>query len=139
MLAQAFKFKQFHTVFNVAPQLVSRKMAPKRKGGIRNRLGINKPAEIPPAEIPMQPARRAKGGIRARMNVAKSKPKKSIAREQNAKGPLVNTLKRKWGTGKISAKDVAEIFNGARTQGASGVPALSSLDHPQHLHRSLTA
>ena len=117
-------------------------MPPKRIGGIRQRLGIAqrpvRPREDLPDAMPVQPPRR-RGGIRARMNVAKSKPKKSILRQQQAKGPLVKTLKRKWGLGKISAKDVAEIFDGARQQGASNVPTLSSLDQPQHLHRSLVA
>ena len=118
-------------------------MAPKRKGGIRKRLGIDKPAvrpdEDPPGVIPVQTPRSKAGGIRARMNVTKSKPTKVVARQQQAKGPLVKTLKRKWGLGKISAKDVAEIIDGASQQGASNLPTLSSLDQPQHLHRSLVA
>ena len=48
-------------------------------------------------------------------------------------------MKKKWGKGLVSAKDVAEIFNAANDQGAADVPQLSSMDHPQNLHRSLTA
>ena len=117
-------------------------MPPKRKGGIRQRLGIAQrpvpPRDDVPDAMPVQPPHR-RGGIRARMHAAKSKAKRSILRQEEAKGPLVKTLKRKWGLGKISAKDVAEIFHGAKQQGASNVPTLSSLDQPQHLHRSLVA
>ena len=46
------------------------------------------------------------------MNVTKSKPTKVVARQQQAKGPLVKTLKRKCGLGKISAKDVKKSSTG---------------------------
>ena len=114
-------------------------MAPKAKGGIRKRLGISQSSGDVPREEPVPPTRRAKGGIRARLNIGKVKPTIQKANKGHANGPLVKTLKRKWGTGKISAKDAAEIFEGAKQQGASGVPNLSSMNHPQNLHRSLTA
>ena len=53
--------------------------------------------------------------------------------------PLTKVMKQKWGKGKISAKDVAEVFNAADAQGAVGVPQLSSMNHPQNLHRSLVS
>ena len=61
------------------------------------------------------------------------------ADDVHAEKPLNTVLKKKWGKGQVSAKDVAEIFDGASKQGAAGVPKMSSLDHPQNLLRSLVS
>ena len=114
-------------------------MAPKAKGGIRKRLGIIKTPSKPRDDNLVQRPPHTIGGIRNRIKVGKQDTSKKVVREKQAKGPLIKTLKKKWGTGKISAKDVAEIFAGAASQGATDVPVLSKLDHPQNLHRSLVA
>ena len=82
-------------------------MAPKAKGGIRRRLGISQSSGDVPHEVPVPPARRLRGGIRARLNIGKAKPTKKKAFTRKLNGPLVQTLKRNWGAGKISAKDAA--------------------------------
>ena len=56
-----------------------------------------------------------------------------------AKNPLIDTLKLKWGKGKVSAKDVEGVIGGATAQGASQLPTLSSPAHPQNFQRSLKA
>ena len=56
-----------------------------------------------------------------------------------AKNLLIDTLKLKWGKGKVFAKDVKEIIGGATAQGASQLLPLSSPAHPQNFQRSLKA
>ena len=78
-----------------------------------------------------------RGGIRQR--IAKSGAIEAEQHDEPADRPLNITMKKKWGKGKIFAKDVAEVFDAAREQGAVGIPELSSMDHPQNLHRSLVS
>ena len=113
-------------------------MAPKAKGGVRKRLGLDVRAGEGHGEAPAAPPSRRTGGIKSRV-VVESTPTKIAQRAEQTKGPLVNTLKRKWGRGKMSAKDVAEVIDGAQVQGATNLPKLSSMNNPQNLHRSLTA
>ena len=127
----------FDSAFNEVPiRFAGDTMAPKLAGGIRKRLGIIKPVAKQPAAKSVQSPR--VGGIRSRMNVGKDSTKKAV-RAKAAAGPLTKILKQKWGTGKMSAKDVAEIFTSAASQGATNVPVLSKLSNPQNLHRSLVA
>jgi len=78
-----------------------------------------------------------RGGIRQR--IAKSEAIEAEQNDEPADRPLNRTMKKKWGKGRISAKDAAEVFDAAREQGAVGIPKLSSMDHPQNLHRSLVS
>ena len=78
-----------------------------------------------------------RGGIRQRM--AKAEAIEAVNNDEPADRPLNVPMKKKWGKGRISAKDVAEVFEAARDQGAVGVPKLSSMNHPQNLHRSLVS
>ena len=57
----------------------------------------------------------------------------------SAKNPLIDTLKLKWGKGKVSANEVEEIIGGATAQRASQLPSLSSPAHPPNFQRSLKA
>ena len=117
-------------------------MAP--KGGIRKRVI---PDEAPTAKKPRAPgdfsdvassssARPLSRGIRSRVATPDSTTNADLRIEDK---PLNTTMKKKWGKGRISAKDVAEVFDAADKQGAVGVPKLSSMNNPQNLHRSLTS
>ena len=77
-----------------------------------------------------------RGGIRNRIGKSESTTEVDAS---NVDKPLNQKMKEKWGKGKVSAKDVAEVFDAASQQGAVGVPKLSSMNHPQNLHRSLVA
>jgi len=126
-------------------------MAPK-KGGIRKRIlepepsepkqprvdskGRSKAATSSSAASSSSSATPLKGGIVGRMAKAQATAGSDDAHVDK---PLNRVLKQQWGKGKVSAKDVAEIFEGAGKQGAEDVPKMSSLNHPQNLHRSLVS
>jgi len=120
-------------------------MAPKRRGGITKRVERRTPP--PPKRSRAVSVDTPQLAISSHARPLSERIRKRVAASvvgstdepQHNDGPLVNTMKKKWGRGKVSAKDVAEIFDGATKQGASGLPRMSSLDHPQNLHRSLVA
>ena len=118
-------------------------MPPKKLGGIRKRVA---------QEVPIEPKKSKKDSIKRPQNASASSScplaggiQSRVAAAQRSDEqphedkPLNETMKRKWGSGKLSAKDVAEVFDGASKQGAANVPNMSSLNHPQNLHRSLVA
>ena len=128
-------------------------MPAKRTGGIKKRLDeaeVEKAAGkkprnrlVDPLDAPSSSAAASSsstqplpGGIRNRLARAeRDKEDKATPKDL----PLTKTMKQKWGKGRLSAKDVAEVFDAASKQGASDIPRLSSLNNPQNLHRSLTA
>ena len=137
--------------FNVVRS--SSKMPPKRSGGIKKRMAqaedeallakqprrqfpdvsdaANSSAAASSSSTPSLP-----GGIRKRLDKAASKIETTSGPIHK---PLTKAMKQKWGNGKMSAKEVAEVFIAAGDQGARDVPQLSSLNKPQNLHRSLVS
>ena len=75
-----------------------------------------------------------RGGVRRRLGEASSSFGLS-----GTSAPLLQTLRRDWGQGKLSAKQVVDYMKSAEQQGAEGLPRVSSMNHPQNLHRSLVA
>ena len=74
-----------------------------------------------------------RGGVRRRLGEASSSFGLS-----GTSAPLLQT-RRDWGQGKLSAKQVVDYMKSAEQQGAEGLPRVSSMNHPQNLHRSLVA
>ena len=101
------------------------------KGGIRKRQAPERDVESPVVEAGQPQVR---GGIRRRVEATSS----SAAEDQLAR-PLVNSLRRDWGQGKLSAKQVVDYLVGAESQGADGMPKVASSAHPHNLQRSLMA
>ena len=108
-------------------------MAP--KGGIRKRVIPNEaPSAKQPKASSSSSACPLRGGIRSRVATPDIIADVDPVSEDK---PLNKTMAQKWGKGRVSAKDVAEVFNAAAKQGAEGVPKMSSMSNPQNLHRSL--
>ena len=116
-------------------------MPPEKVGGIRKRVA---------QEVPVEPKKSKKDSIQRPQNASSSSScplaggiQSRVAAAQRSdeqpheRKPFNEVMKKKWGSGKLSAKDVAEVFDGANKQGATNVPNMSSLKHPQNLHRSL--
>ena len=118
---------------------------PKKKlGGVCKRVQQKEPpapkrsradSSERPQEASSSSSRPVSGGIRKRVAAAQ----RSAGPPKHGDTPLTTVMKKKWGKGKVSATYVAEIFDGAERQGASGLRKMASLDHPQNLHRSLVA
>ena len=100
------------------------------KGGVRTRIAEAQ-AVRDVVEGQSSSSSHRSGGIRGRVADSGAGP--------DAKNPLIDTLKQKWGKGKVSANDVEEIIGGATAQGASQLPPLSSPAQPQNFQRSLKA
>ena len=73
-----------------------------------------------------------RGGIRRRLAA-------TTVEEEHVETPLTDRLKKHWGKGTLSSNLVADIVDGAKTQGATNLPTLASSNHPQNLQRSLMA
>ena len=77
-----------------------------------------------------------RGGIRGRVGVGDEDGGDS-RKKRKSKGPLISTLKKQWGKGELSARQVEEIVTSAAAQGADGLPTLASPKYPQNLQTSL--
>ena len=77
-----------------------------------------------------------RGGVRGRVGVGTEDGGDS-RKKRKCKGPLIGTLKKQWGKGELSARQVEEIVTSAAAQGAEGLPTLASPKYPQNLQTSL--
>ena len=111
-----------------------------RQGCIRKRINAQLSDEDAPAVASGSAASASdphKGGIKRRQDKAQCAMREPT--EEASKLPLNKSLKRDWGQGKVSAKQVEEYMTGAAAQGASGIPKLASAQNPQNMQRSLLA
>ena len=112
----------------------------KAKGGIRQRLGLNAPPDEPAVDAGVGASTASssglRGGVRSRVGVDSDNGGSSRGK-QKCTGPLVGTLKKQWGKGELSARQVEEIVSSASAQGAEGLPTLASPKYPQNLQSSL--
>ena len=96
-------------------------MAPKAEGGIRQRLGLNAPPDEPAEVSAASSSSGLRGGIRSRVLTAANEDGGPRRKARKCSGPLVTTLKKQWGKGELSARQVEEIVTSAAAQGADGV------------------
>ena len=115
-------------------------MPPKAKGGVRQRLGLYDSVDEPVGEERAMASTASssglRGGIRGRVGVG-DKDGGDSRKKRKSKGPLIGTLKKQWGKGELSARQVEEIVTSAAAQGADGLPKLASPKYPQNLQTSL--
>ena len=69
---------------------------------------------------PYQP----RGGIRRRLQPTGDEPSGAPPEDRM---PLMDTLKKKWATGKFSSAEILELVRGAAEQGARGMEHLSQM------------
>ena len=79
-----------------------------------------------------------RGGVRSRVGEG-SEDGGASRKKRKCKGPVIGTLKKQWGKGELSARQVEEIVSSSAEQGAEGMPTLASPKHPQNLQSSLMA
>ena len=115
-------------------------MPPKKKGGIRKRLGLDASARgedvgdivaMPAPSEPSSSSRRA--GIRNRVG-ADVEESGGARIKRKCTGPLVSTLKKQWGKGELSARQVEDIVTSAEHK----VQKVCLSLHPRSTHRICT-
>ena len=113
-----------------------------RRVGIRRRMGLvaergsaEDPGNSLAAEV-SAPARTGGSRKRLRLNEASSSASGVV---QDVDLPLNRNMRKRFGSGDLSAVQVESIFRDAAAQGAQGTPQLSSPQYPQNLQRSLVA
>ena len=127
--------------FSLTRSAPSSVMAP--KGGVKKRLASTAAegddvaaaaAEVPSASSSHAPPRKS-GGVRQRLNAHAGD-----APPTQADLPLLKSLKRDWGKGKLSSPKVLEYALGAACQGAVGLDRVSAAAgsmHRQNIQRAL--
>ena len=109
--------------------------------GIRKRLGIQSEPTEAADSIVAASSSGPRGGIRRRTGGADTSG--GSTGSGCASTPMIDSLKRDWCIGKVSAKQVQDYVSGAHAQGASGpnveriAGAGASGQHPQNLQRAL--
>ena len=117
-------------------------MAP--KGGIRKRLGLddNAPSSSSGAGTPApSPGEPRPNPSESRSVRRRMEPQSTSSASVDQELPLLMSLRRDWGLGKVSAKQVQDYAYGAQRQGAVGLTQVSasgsSGKHPQNIQRAL--
>ena len=127
------------------PPVLDESAAPARRGGIRQRLGVDtarlSAVDPGPAIDADAAAPKRRRGIRERLNVEGALPASSAssAVPEAPNLPLNKNLKKKFASGRLSGAEVEGIFRDAAAQGATGTPTLASPNRPDNLQRSLLA
>ena len=113
----------------------------KRKGGIRQRLGLDGPSDgdpPAPAGLPASSSGGPDGEVR------KKGIRQKMARQDEPTPqptPLNDSLRRQWCLGKLSSPQVQELAMNASLQGAAAIDGLAASANwgksPQHLQESL--